>query len=69
MKNVRIERLNDAFQEEIMQIILEEVKDELELAILQIYPWTVVTSLDVVVILTLSPTIYAVFAVHSGQLL
>ena len=28
MKNIRIERLNDAFQEEIMQIILEEVKDE-----------------------------------------
>ena len=28
MKNIRIERLNDAFQEEIMKIILEEVKDE-----------------------------------------
>ncbi len=28
MKNIRIERLNDAFQEEIMKIILEEIKDE-----------------------------------------
>ncbi len=28
MQNIRIERLNDAFQEEIMKIILEEVKDE-----------------------------------------
>ena len=28
MKNIRIERLNDAFQEEIARIILEEVKDE-----------------------------------------
>ncbi len=28
MKNIRIEKLNDAFQEEIMKIIFEEVKDE-----------------------------------------
>ena len=28
MKNVRIERLNDAFQEEISMILMREVKDE-----------------------------------------
>ena len=28
MKNIRIERLNDSFQEEISKIIMTEVKDE-----------------------------------------
>ena len=28
MKNIRIERLNDAFQEEISRILLEEIKNE-----------------------------------------